>query len=122
MLAQHAITSTVLLVVLALTSRMLVLEPISPDALKAQELLRQCLHWRDLAMQDTDAVLRLQHATTAHAYLQSARYVSTDVHLERSSGMDIQRLAHSVEDMLGDARALLQGSRVNNDCLSNSTS
>lgn len=74
----------------------------------ASELMRQALHWRDVSVQDSDPVLRLQHAATAAALLSAARGLCGDADLERASGMDVPRLARSLETAVVNARQFLK--------------
>lgn len=75
----------------------------------AHALVQQALHWREVAAQDGDAALRLQHATTAATLLQAARAVAQDDALERASGMDVPKLARALDADMADARAALAG-------------
>ena len=102
MLAQAASTTAVLLLLSLLTK--LLFEAHEGVGSHARELLRQALHWRDVAAQDADGALRLQHAATASALLQAARTLLRDVELERASGVDVPRLARSLETLVAEAR------------------
>lgn len=102
----HAIATTTTLAIVCLASKTMT-QPLTLDRQKAAELLRNCLHWRDLSVQDTDATLRLQHATTAATFLQSTRILVRDADIERMSGMDVNRLAQALEASIGDSRKLL---------------
>lgn len=85
----------------------LLAQPVASELSKSQELLRLCLHWRDIASQDTNVVLRLQHATMASTFLNAACVLSTNAELERASGMDVGNLAKTLEQMIADTRDLL---------------
>lgn len=102
----HAVATTTTLAFVSLASKMMS-QPMTVERQKAAEMLRNCLHWRDLSTQDTDAVMRLQHASTAATFLQSARLLARDAEIERMSGMDVNRLARALEASIGDSRKLL---------------
>jgi hypothetical protein len=102
----HAVATTTTLAVVSLASKMMS-QPMSTERQKAAELLMNCLHWRDLAVQDTKVTLRLQHAATAATFLQSARLLVRDAEIERMSAMDVNRLARAIEDIISDSRKLL---------------
>ena len=101
------ISTTSMLVFASLGSKLLLSQPVSNSASKAYELLRNCLQWKDMAYQDTDIVLRLQHASTAAAFLQAARIMARDAELERASGIDINNLAIGLEKTTTEARDML---------------
>jgi hypothetical protein len=103
----HAMTTTAALVVLSLVSKVLLESHESTAA--ALELLRQATHWRDVAAQEADVALQLQHAATAAALLTAARTVVRDVDLERASGTDVPRLARSLTRQLARARQSARG-------------
>lgn len=103
----QAVATTTVLIAASLVSKLL-LEGNEGPAGYAQELLRQALHWRDVATQDADAALRLQHATAASTLLQAARTITRDADLERATGMDVPRLARSMEAAVADARQILR--------------
>lgn len=104
-------TTTFLLAAAALVSKFAA-EPGLGGSSIALELMRACLHWRDLAQQDTDAVLRLQHAATAAAYLQASRRAARDADLERACGLDVARLEEKLEAAVADARELLNARKT----------
>lgn len=103
----QAVATTTVLFVAALLSKLL-LEGNETTAGYAQELMRQALHWRDVATQDSDPALRLQHATAASTLLQAARTITRDADLERATGVDVPRLARSLETRVTDARQILR--------------
>ena len=74
------------------------------DVSVARELLSQAVHWQDVSLQDTDAVLRIQHSTRALAMLDAARIVASDRDLERCSGIQVSRMAKELERTLGELR------------------
>lgn len=98
----HAVCTSGILAVASVVSKA-VTDP-SERASGAVELLRQALHWQDVAVQDSDPALRLQHATRAQAMLDAARIVMTDIELERSSGVHVQRTARELDALSSDAR------------------
>ena len=102
MFAQAVSTTTVLFLV-ALLSKLLY-EPGHETASHAHELLRQAVHLRDVAQQDTEPTLKLQHAAAAAATLQAARTIARDTDLERASGLDVPRLARSLDTLVTEAR------------------
>lgn len=110
MLAQ-AVSTTAILLGVSLLSKLL-LETHVPVGGHAHELLRQAVHWRDVALQDADPATRLQHLATAAALLQAARTIARDADLERASGVDVPRLARSLETQVVDVRQILQPVRT----------
>ena len=102
----HAVATTTTLAFVCLASKMMS-QPMTIERQKAAELLRNCLHWRDLSTQDTDGVMRLQHAATAATFLQSARMLARDAEIERMTGIDVNRLARGLEASIGDSRKML---------------
>jgi hypothetical protein len=109
MFAQAVSTTTVLLVVSLLSK--LLYEPSHEGASVSHELLRQAVHLRDVALQDADGTLKLQHAAAAAATLQAARTLARDADLERASGLDVSRLARSLDGHVADARRALLPSK-----------
>lgn len=106
MLAHAVSTTTVLLGVSLLTK--LLLESHAPAGGHAHELLRQAIHWRDVSVQDGAAAMALQHAAMASAFLQAARAVAArDADLERVSGVDLARLARSLDAQIAASRQSL---------------
>lgn len=109
MFAQAVSTTTVLLVVSLLSK--LLYEPAHEGGIHSHELLRQAVHLRDVALQDADGTLKLQHAAAAAATLQAARTIVRDADLERASGLDVPRLARSLDGLVIDARHALGKAR-----------
>lgn len=103
----QAVSTTGALFVLSIVTKLL-LENRGEASESAHELLRQALHWREVSAQDADDALRLQHASTAAALLQAARTVARDADLERAAGVDVPRLARSLEARVSDARQSLR--------------
>lgn len=102
MLAQAASTTAVLFLASLLCK--LCYEGAESSPSSAAELLREALHWRDVAAQDTDPAMRLQHAASAAAMLNAARMVAKDVVLERASQLDVPKLAKTLESDVAEAR------------------
>ena len=109
---QAVATTTSLLVLASLASKLIASPQHSEMSLKAHELMRNCLHWRDLSNQDTDMVLRLQHATLSTAFLNSARVLMRDAELERASGVDINALGLKLEKTVEEARGMLDARKA----------
>lgn len=104
MLALATVTTAGLLL-LAVASKV-VMDDVPTD--HAPELLRQAIHWRDVSVQDTDPVVRLQHTAMASALVQASRALARDSDLERAVGIDVPRLGRSLETRMQQARAQLQ--------------
>jgi hypothetical protein len=109
---QSIVTTTSLLVLASFASKVVSTPQHSELNLKAHELMRTCLQWRDLSNQDTDMVLRLQHATLSTAFLASARLLMRDVELERASGVDINALTLKLEKTVEEARGMLDARKA----------
>jgi len=112
---QSIVTTTSLLIITSLSSKLFLSPQHSEMSLKAHELMRNCLQWRDLSNQDTDMVLRLQHATLSTAFLTSARLLMRDSELERASGVDITALALRLEKTVEEARSMLDARKAKKD-------
>jgi hypothetical protein len=106
----HAAATTAVLGAASVASKLFETQEVSAASTRraAEELLHQSLHWRDVALQDADPALRLQHAAAAATLLQAARTVACDADLERASGMDVARLARALEANVADARQIVR--------------
>lgn len=105
----QAVATTSALVALCVFARLLHDERHAESP--AHALVQQALHWREVAAQDGDAGLRLQHAATAAALLQAARAVERDGALERASGIDVPKLARGLDADVAEARAAACGTK-----------
>lgn len=76
----------------------------------AHDLARKAVHLKDVSLQDTSPVLRLQHAAQASAYLAAARLLVDGEELEYMLGMDVSRLEKTVESILAETRDALRPS------------
>ena len=99
----QAVATTSALLLFSLTTKLL-LETPDLTAAHALELLHQATHWREVAAQDADPALRLQHAATASTLLHAARTFARDAELERGSGVNVSRLARKLEAAVAEAR------------------
>jgi hypothetical protein len=104
----QAAFGTAALFTFSLVSKLLLETPGEGVSGSAHELLRQAIHWRDVAAQDADDAMRLQHASTAAALLQAARTIARDSDLELVAGVDVPRLARSLQARVTDARQNVQ--------------
>lgn len=104
MIAQ-AWTTVALLVVVSVATKMAADPLSSATTLAARDLLQRALHRRDMAYETTeDPLLRFQHFVTAAATLSAARSLAADRDLERSSGVDVARLARSLDSQMSKSR------------------
>ena len=110
MIAQAASTTGVLLLV-ALISKVMYEDAraTSSTTSAAVELLQRAIQWREYATQDGNASLRLQHAAMAAAMLEAARSIARERDLERAAGIDVSRLARSMDAQLNEARDTWDG-------------
>lgn len=99
----HAVYTTVILAVGSVVSKAIF--DTREDVSVARELLRQAIHWQDVSLQDTDGILRMQHATRALALLDASRIVASDGDLERCSGIKVSRMAKDLERLLEELRS-----------------
>tara|TARA_Y100000813_G_C23848869_1_gene205581 strand:+ start:89 stop:439 length:351 start_codon:yes stop_codon:yes gene_type:complete len=99
----QAVATTAALLVFSLVTKVLLETPDASGA-HALELLHQAAHWREVAAQDSDPALRLQHAATASTLLNAARTLARDAELERGCGVNVPRLARKLEAAVADAR------------------
>lgn len=95
----HAITATMGLVGASLLSKFF-LEGGGTPGLHGAQLLREAMHLRTLAQQDSDPAVKLFHYAQASAYVQSARTFSRDAELEQSSGLDVTRLSRAIDHQI----------------------
>lgn len=102
------------LLAVSLGTRM-VNDPEAHVAEQATELVFRALQSRDLSAQDADSVLRLQHCVAASTMLTAARMLTRDDELERSVGVDVSRLARSLDRAVREARQILRPSRRHRD-------
>lgn len=104
-----------MLAVASVFTKVLVGESVSPERLKSYEMFNNCIHWRDIAYQDTNIVLRMQHAVTALTFLKSARMLSRDSTLEHMFATDVERLSKHLEAVIVDSRIVLDMRRSNTE-------
>lgn len=71
---------------------------------RVQEVLRLCLHWRDVAHNTDDLVLKMQHVATSLAMLNAARCMTSDRDLEQLYAIDVTRLMRSLESLMTKTR------------------
>ena len=109
-LAYTAGVTTAGLLAVSLGTRM-VSDPDAHVAEQATELVYRALQSRDLSAQDSDPVLRLQHCVAASTMLTAARMLTRDDELERAVGVDVSRLARSLDRGVREARQILRPSR-----------
>ena len=108
MLAQAVSTSLVLLLGSLLAKLLVDTHDTTSVGGNAHSLLRQALHWRDVAAQDVDPIMQLQHAASGAAFLHAARTISKDSELERIAGVDVSKLARGLEKRMTTARQNVQ--------------
>ena len=110
MIAQAASTTGVLLLI-ALISKVMYEDARATSSTTgaAVELLQRAIQWREYATQDGNASLRLQHAAMAAAMLEAARSIARERDLERAAGIDVSRLARSMDAQLTEARETWNG-------------
>ena len=61
------------------------------------DTVAQCVKWYDIAMQDTDALLKYQHMVLAQSYLNVSRHLAPDDVIEQQSGLHIRALQKRVD-------------------------
>lgn len=95
----------------AVGTRLLEAQTVDPQMRMAVDLVRQAMHWRDVALKGDkdDALLRLQHHAMALALLHASRTLKSDPELERAVGFDVARTARSLETKLTRARQSVAG-------------
>ena len=84
----------------------------TPDATASNistDLAQQALYWKDIACNDENLVIRLQHYITSATLLQVARSLSSDQELERVSGVDVAKVSRSVDNRIAKTRQILEG-------------
>ena len=108
MIAQAASTTGILLLTAVMAKVMYEDARASSSTTNAAvEFLQRAIQWREYATQDGHAGLRLQHAAMAVAMLDAARGLARERDLERAAGIDVSRLARSLETQLSEARAFV---------------
>lgn len=68
-----------------------------------KSLVTEAARWSAVAEQDTNAMLRVLHATYAVAYLNAARTFADDKDLERISGVRVPELQAQMQTQQQDA-------------------
>ena len=109
MISQVA-TTTALLVIVSLMSKILVTE--ASDKKGPKDLMEQCLYWRDVSSQDTDLIMRLQHAAYSLTFLNAAQTICTENELEQQVGMDLKRLKRNIDKTIQETKGLLEARRA----------
>ena len=69
----------------------------SQEAQSGASMLRQAHEWYNMSVQDSAPIVAMQHINFATAYLNSARHLCRDTLLERSGGLDVQRLSRAIQ-------------------------
>ena len=113
MITQAASTTGVLLLAAVLAKVMYEDARASSSTTNAAvEFLQRAIQWREYSTQDGHAGLRLQHAAMAVAMLEAARSLARERDLERAAGLDVSRLARSLEAQLIEARQLVSSTKA----------
>jgi len=102
-LEQSAAAVTFLVIAASLLSKVV---DVNPDAtVSTSDLVREALYWKDLATHEgNDAMNQFQHNIKASTLLQTARSGTSDVVLERLTGVDVARMARSLDNRIAKAR------------------
>jgi predicted exporter len=100
----------------AVGTRLLEAQGADPHERVAVDLVRQAMHWRDVALRGDkqDEALRLQHLAMALALLHASRTLKSDADLERLVGFDVARTARSLETKLTRLRQSVTGGEAPN--------
>lgn len=64
---------------------------------RIRSLVRDAMHWNTTAMQDTNPLLALTHATYALAYLNTARHMVSDTDIERVMSIQPRELMFELQ-------------------------
>ena len=107
-IGQHAVSVVLVFLVLSVLNRIMMDGSLRNNVKHASDLLQRTMHWSEMATQDREAAVRLQHSAMAMAYLDAARSMSRDDELERACGVDVDRLAKTVDDMVTESRRTLR--------------
>ena len=79
-------------------------------------LLRSAAQWRDMAVQDQNPLVALQHAVSAQTYARAARAILSDVALERLGHVDVRALVRQVDDIVdASCAAIAKRSKLKKD-------
>lgn len=97
-----AVTSAVVLA--ALLTKLFDADASGGAAAIAVDLVRQAAYWEEVAEQDADRSLQLQHLSMALALLQAARTLLPDNELERKVGHSVARVQHELEQRITSLR------------------
>ena len=92
----HCLAVTTGLIVVSILSKVLFENNVTAEQ-QIRMLVDQSLHWRDVATNDKNPVVKLEHFVTASTFLNAARSIANDVEVERASGIDVARLAQELE-------------------------
>lgn len=92
----HCLVVTVGLIVVSVLSKVIFDGGVTTEH-QSRMLVEQAVHWRDVAKNDVDDIVKLEHYVTASTFLSAARSIANDVVVERASGVDVVRLANELE-------------------------
>lgn len=104
MLRQCAAVSSILFA-LSVASRLVAENADGTVPAAGRALILRALHWNDVAEGEMDDdALRLQHYASAFAFLQAARELTSDMELERSTGLDVSKISADIEHRCAKTR------------------
>ena len=101
---KHCATFSSLLILVSLATKLAVENKDTSTTSVATKLLEKSLHWRHVAMGETNIYNRYQHYVVALTFVHAAREVTGDVTLERITGIDTMTLLRSMEKSVTKAR------------------
>ena len=96
--AKNAVIVTIILLVLIILSKVLNDPSSASNTQSAVELVQQGLKLKQIAAQDSQLFLKLQHNIMATSYIQAARYICKDTQIEKITGIDLRKLKKVIED------------------------
>ena len=100
-----AIRTTVAVLVVALIMRFADPRPSRQNDAMSKVLVENAIRLHNVAQQDLEPALRLQHAAMAVANIEAVRQLFSDNVIEKATGHDVHELAQSLQKYANDETA-----------------
>ena len=97
---QNAIGVTSALFLLTVLSKVLTDSYTNTCIPASIELLNHSIRYKKQSQQDSVIFIKFQHLVLAIAYLNAARKISKDNEIERTTGIDLNKLHKNLEDQI----------------------
>lgn len=100
----YCLKSTSVLLVASLASKLFVDDVGSRCDHAVQVLIDKALHWRSVALNDSDPLNAYHHLIVSLTFVQSARELMSDAHIESHVGVDVPVLMKELEKKIAKKR------------------